>query len=316
MLRLHCLLLAVLIVSAGPRVATAADPIAMLTEIRAGQGEVRVKGAQESDWKPALPLLSLRPDDQVRATNNAAAVLMFTDGQGTVTITAGNSPYQVHSPQAAGGSGGKTAELMASVSRVLMGKKKDLSYVPLTTRSLRQPPMLLSPRAGKVLEPPTIEWSGSDRVRYTVRVVGPAGAVWEQTNLPRAPLPYPSNALPISPGVSYRCELEGKDVPVQRGEFMLASAAEAAAARDALAALNPGALPGFPKSTITVLRAGFLLEHEFYADARQELLSALAADPDEATMHLLLGHVYDRTGLARLAAEEFDEAHFLSTRTP
>ena len=312
----HCLLFVSLIVLAGPRITTAADPIAMVTEIRTGQGEVRVKSAQESDWKPALPLLSLRPDDQVRATNNAVAVLMFTDGQGTATVTAANSPFLVRSPQATGGAGGKTAELMASVSRVLMGKKKDLSYVPLTTRSLRQPPMLLSPRAGKLLDAPTIEWSGSDRVRYTVRVVGPAGVVWESKDLPRALLPYPSTAPPLTPGVAYRCELEAKDVPVQRGDFVIASATEIATARDALAALDPSRLPGFPKSTVVVLRAGFLLEQEMYAQARQELLSALTADPDEPTLHLLLGHVYDRTGLARLAAEEFDEAQFLSTRTP
>jgi hypothetical protein len=312
----RCLLLGALIVLGGPRVTMAADPIAMVTEIRTGQGEVRVKGAQESDWKPALPLLSLRPDDQVRATNTAVAVLMFTDGQGAVTVTAANSPFLVRSPQAASGSSGKTAELMASVTRVLMGKKKDLSYVPLATRSLRQPSMLLSPRAGKLLDAPTIEWSGSDRVRYTVRVVGPTGVVWEQKDLPRAPLSYPSAAPPLTPSTVYRCELETKDVPVQRGEFVIASAAEAAVARDALAALDPSLLPGFPKSTVVVLRAGYLLENELYAPARQELLAALAADPDEPTLHLLLGYVYDRTGLTRLAAEEFDEAQFLSTRTP
>ena len=184
----HCLLLVALIVFAEPQVTMAADPIAMVTEIRTGQGEVRVKGAQESDWKPALPLLSLRPDDQVRATNNAVAVLMLTDGQGTVTVTATNSPFLVRNPQAAGGSGGKTAELMASVSRVLMGKKKELSYVSLTTRSLRQPPMLLSPRAGKLLEAPTIEWSGSDRrIRQPLRpspLALPIAASWRRKMSP------------------------------------------------------------------------------------------------------------------------------------
>jgi len=47
---------------------------------------VRIKPAAEADWKVPLPLLSLRPGDQVRATRNATAVLMFTGGQGTLTV--------------------------------------------------------------------------------------------------------------------------------------------------------------------------------------------------------------------------------------
>ena len=72
-----------------------------------------------------------------------------------------------------------------------MGKKKDLTYVPLATRSVKQPPLLLSPRVGKLLGPPILEWGGSDRLRYTVRVFSPQAKVWEQANLPgrRSPIP-------------------------------------------------------------------------------------------------------------------------------
>lgn len=80
--------------------------------------------------------------------------------------------------------------------------------------------------------------------------------------------------------------------------------------------LEPAALPGYPRNTVILMRAGFLFEQGLYAEARQELLAAIAADPDEPSLHLLLGHVYERTGLRELAAEEFDEADFLSTRTP
>ena len=41
--------------------ATPGDPVALLTEIRPGQGEVRVKLSTESDWKPSLPLLVTTP---------------------------------------------------------------------------------------------------------------------------------------------------------------------------------------------------------------------------------------------------------------
>ena len=91
---------------------------------------------------------------------------------------------------------------------------------------------------------------------------------------------------------------------------------EIAAIRENLAALEPSALPGYPKNTVFLMRAGFLFEQELYADARKELLTALAADPDEPSLHVMLGHIYDRTGLVDLAAEEFDEAEFLTTRAP
>ncbi len=87
-----------ILVATGSRAALAEEPIAVLTEIRVGQGEVRVKFAAEADWTAPLPLLSLRSGDQIRATQNAAAVLMFAGGQGTVTVSAANSPYKVQAP--------------------------------------------------------------------------------------------------------------------------------------------------------------------------------------------------------------------------
>ncbi|RPI01963.1 MAG: hypothetical protein EHM71_15795, partial [Zetaproteobacteria bacterium] len=79
---------ALLVAPAGGFAASPGDPVALLTEIRPGQGEVRVKQATDADWKAPLPLLSLRPGDQIRATRNATAVLMFVGGHGTLTVGA------------------------------------------------------------------------------------------------------------------------------------------------------------------------------------------------------------------------------------
>jgi hypothetical protein len=38
--------------------------------------------------------------------------------------------------------------------------------------------------------------------------------------------------------------------------------------------------------------AGYVLRDALYVDARRELLTALAKDPDEPTLHFLLGQVY------------------------
>jgi Tfp pilus assembly protein PilF len=42
----------------------------------------------------------------------------------------------------------------------------------------------------------------------------------------------------------------------------------------------------------------------FHADARRELLQAIAANPEEPTLHLLLADVYSKTRLDNLAAAE------------
>ena len=297
--------------------ASSGDPVAILTEIKPGQGEVRVKLATEADWKAPLPLLSLRAGDQLRATGNATAVLLLIGGQGTVTVSAATSPYTVQAPAAplSGGSG-KTPGLVANLGRILAGKKKELTYVPLAVRSVKQPPLLLSPREGKLLAAPVLEWAGSDRLRYTIRVFAPQGMVWEQGNLPRGPLPYPPAAPRLLPGVAYRWELEARDFAPQRGEFTILRPEEITKVRESLDALAPSALSGYPKNTVTLMRAGFLFEQELYAEARKELQAAIAADPDEPSLHLMLGHVYERTGLKQLAAEEFDEAQFLVTSKP
>lgn len=276
---------------------------------------MRVKPATEAEWKAPLPLLSLRPGDQLRATQDAIAVLMFTGGQGTVTVSAANSPYTAPDPPA-GAAGGKTQGLVANLSRILMGKKKELTYVPLAVRSAKRPPLLLSPRDGKLLGPPVLEWAGSDRARYTVRILGPQGLIWEQANLPRALLSYPATAPPLRPGVPYGWELETRGFPAQRGQFTILPGAEITPIRDTLAALDRAMLPGYPKNTVVLMRTGFLLEQGLYAEARKELMAAIADDADEPGLHLMLGHVYERTGLTDLAAEEFDEAQFLVSRTP
>lgn len=290
--------------------APAGDPIAILTEIRVGQAEVRVRVAGEPDWKTPMPLLSLRAGDQVRATGNATAVIMFTGGQGTVTVSAANSPYTLQTP-ATSAPPGQTQGLVANISRILAGKKKELTYVPLTVRGIRQPPLLLSPRQGKLRGPPVLEWPGSHELRYTLRLFDPQGLVWEQKNLPRAALPYPTTAPPLLPGVSYRWEVEARGFAPQRGQFTILPPEEIVKVRESLDTLAPPTLSGYPRNTVILMRAGFLFGQELYVEAQEELQAAIVADPDEPNLHLMLGHVYERTGLTELAGEEFAQAQSL-----
>jgi len=60
--------------------------------------------------------------------------------------------------------------------------------------------------------------------------------LWEQTDLDRRPLIYPSGAPALSPGLRYTWELETREHGVQRASFELAPPADAARVKDALTA--------------------------------------------------------------------------------
>jgi hypothetical protein len=303
------------IVLAWAAFAWAADPVGVLTEIRAERGQVEVKRAGETQWTAAQPLLALRPGDQLRVTGEARAALVFTGGRGAQAVSSGNSPFTIQAPAAAA-AGDKVKGLVGSVTDFLSGKQKDLAYLPLSVRSVRPPRVgQLGPRATQVLPGAvSFEWSGSDMFRYKVRVLGPPGLLWEQGDLHRKPVPYPASAPALEPGVRYVWQLETAGQPVQQTEFEILRAAEAARVRESLDMLVPGSLPGYPPSSVALMRAGYELRDGLYADARRELLTALAGDPDEPTLHFLLGQVYDTIGLGELAQREFIEARDLSNR--
>jgi hypothetical protein len=296
-------------------VASGADPVGVLTEIRAERGRVEVKRAGESEWKPAQPLLALRPGDQIRASGEARASLVFTGGRGAQAVSAANSPFTVQAPTAAGASD-KVRGLVGGVTDFLAGKQKDLAYLPLSVRSVRPPRVAqLEPRETKLLPGTvTFEWTGSDTLRYKIRVLGPQGILWEQADLPRKPVVYPASTPALEPGVRYFWQLETEGQPMQQAEFQILPAVEAKRVRESLDILVPASLPGYPPSSIALMRAGYVLRDGLYADARRELLTALAGDPDEPTLHLLLGQVYDTIGLGELAQREFMEARDLSGR--
>jgi hypothetical protein len=296
-----------------PALAWAADPIAAVTEIHGARGQVQVKLADGGDWSPPKPLQSLRAGDQVRASDDGRAVLLLTGGRGTVMVTRSNSPFTV-AAQGADGLNDKARAVIGNVTNFLIGQRRERTYQSLSVRSVRpMPPVQLGPRQSRVLPGDLVfDWLGSDRMRYRVRVVGAQGVVWEQAELERKPLRYPESAPPLTPGAKYLWELETKEHGVQVAPFEVASTAEAAAMRDSLGVLKSAAT--YPASTLVLMRAGLLFQERFYADARRELAAGIAAAPDEPTLHLLLGHVYDRIGLTQLAAQAFDEAESLTGR--
>lgn len=287
--------------------AWAADPVAYITEIqKKGAGEVRVRAAGETEWKAPRPLLALRPGDQIQAQGDARVVVLFHAGGGTKTVTSANSPFTV-APAAGGAGSGQLRTVTASVSQFLLGKQETPQYRKLSTRSLCAPPLILSPRHTRVFAGELrFEWEGCDRYRYTVRLVGPQGVVWQQADLPRQPVVYPATAPALTPGVPYRWELEAAGQPVERAQFEILTDGEAQRIRGALAVLDRA--EGYSPVTLVVMHTAVLFEEGLYSEARRQLETALAARPSEPNLRMLQGYVYQRVGLNALAADAFDRA--------
>jgi hypothetical protein len=291
--------------------ALAADAVAVLTELQVKRGQVHVRPSGESAWQPATPLQSLRVGDQVRVTGEGRAVIVFTGAAQPTTVTQANSPFSVT------GAGADTMSdraraVVSGVTDFLLGQQRGSKFQSLSVRSVRVQPDILVPRETKIARGPlTFEWSGPDRALYRVRLIGPAGVVWEQGDLARLTLAYPAQAPALTPGARYTWELESQGSAVQRAQFEVMSAAESKRVQEALGLLAP-ATRGYPPATVALLKSGLLFKEALYADARRELLAGIAASPEEPTLHALLAEIYDRTGLRNLARQEAEEAERLS----
>jgi hypothetical protein len=296
---------------APPALAQTAETVAVITEIKPGRGRVEVKPAAGGDWRPARPLLALRAGDVVRTTENAIAVVLLSGGRGTTRVEGAGGSFTVPGVGAAG-QGQKAKALVEASLGFLAGTTKESSQAVLATRSVARPPVIVSPRNGRLLpEALAFEWLGSRFTRYTVRVIGPAGPVVERREVTGARWEYPADAPALSPNARYTLQVTAVGHPPQEAWFELVGSERVRAVAGDLAGLEQELGASVSPTSRAVLRAGLLAREGLLHDARRVVVTALAADRDEPTLHLLLGDLYTRTGLTDLAAESFDEAQFL-----
>jgi hypothetical protein len=302
-MKIHLALSAAIFALTVSALARAQEAVGVITEIKLNRGDVQIRLPGKNWEKPAL-LQSLYAGTQIQATKDARAVVLYTDSAKTATIDEKNSPFEVKAANGKGG--GSVKEAAAS----LMGKKKPAVYVPLAVRGGKRPPVLLAPRNTKLMtDAPTLQWMGMERQPGNVRVYGPEGVLWSAENISLTQIKYPPSAPRLKPGVEYTWLIEKKDAPAEKVRFQLLAPAEAKAVEKDLASLR--SVSGVSKTTEAVLQAGLLASRELYYDAREVLSEAVKADPDEPTLHFLLGDVYEKTGLKELASEEYSEADFL-----
>ena len=281
------------------------DAVAVITELKLNRGDVQVRLPGKNNSERAGVLQSLAPGARLTATKDAVAVVLFTDGSKTVTVNEKNSPYDVAAAPAK-----SQGNPLGQVASLLLGKKPPPTYTALATRGAKKPPTLLSPRNTKLLsETPTLQWMGMEQQPGTVRLSSPEGPIWSAENIALTQIKYPANAAPLKPGVEYTWSLEKKGFPPEKASFKILRPEEAKEVQGRLASLQQAA--GASPTTLAILKSALLISNEIYHEAREILMEAVKSDPDEPTLHFLLGDIYDKTGLKNLAADEYGEADFL-----
>ncbi len=308
-------LLALAVLAAAAPASSQTDETAgMITQIKVGRGTVEMKTA-DGDWHRAAPLSTLRAGDQVRAVGDATVVVLLTGGRGAVTVKAKNSPYAVGAPRADASSAQKARSLLLASLGFLASGPKEPPKAVTSSRSGAPPPEILTPRNGLILPGPLVlEWLGSRFSRYRVRVAEPSTVVLERKGIVGARLPYPDDGPALKPGVRYQVQVETAGAKATEAWFEVVDEARAAEVRENLKQLEASLGPRVSPSTRAAVRGGALASDALFHDARLVVLAALAKDPDEPSLHALLGNLYLKTGLPRLAAQSLDEAQFLLSR--
>lgn len=287
------------------------EVIAVITELKFNRGDIQITAPGKTSAEKPGVLQSLYNGSKVLVSKDATAMVLFTDGSNTVKVDDKNSPYEVKRAAKSGQAAGKLKE----TANLLVGKSSAPNFVALAVRGKLRGPTLLSPRDGKLLTAtPTFQWMGMESEPSTVKVHGPQGVIWSAENLATTQIAYPSSAPALKPGESYSWSVERRGAAVEKTSFRLGSFDDNRTLQEQLAAID--ANTALPKTTAAILKGNLLVARAYFYDAREILLSAAKADPDEPTLHFLLGEVYDKTGLRNLAQEEFSEAQLLSTKKP
>src|SRR5207244_4490131 len=173
------------------------ETVGMITEIKTGHGRVELRSG--SDWRRAGPLQALRAGDALRVTDDAVAVVMLRGG-GTVKVQAANSPYTV-AARADDTRTQKARTLVQAGLGFMAAGQREAPTAVLSTRSAAKPPVVIAPRNTSLLPGPiALEWAGSRFARYTVRIVGPSGPVFERRGVAGGRPDYPADGPARAPG--------------------------------------------------------------------------------------------------------------------
>lgn len=286
--------------------------VGMVTQVAGELGIVEVMPKGGPHWRPARPLLALRPGDTIRTTADASVILILSGDPHPLKIDSTNSPFIVPAPRPDMPRSAKAVVLLRAIIAYLSINTQDKLAPVLVTRHSQSTRSIVSPRAGPVL-PGTLvfEWSPTRSGSATVTVLSTAGVLLKRTGVTTTTLVYPEAAPMLTSGERYRLRVQDNPAAPLDTWFEIVGTERANAVHRGLEELQQVIPAEASASSVTVIKAGYLAQQGLFYDARTLLLAALVLDPREPALHLLMGHVYTETGLPDLATESHRTAWLL-----
>lgn len=159
---------------------------------------------------------------------------------------------------------------------------------------------------------PTFAWKIADpSTELQLTVYNGSGVHWQTDVKGTTSFAYPADAPALAPGTKYSWTVETTDplvFPPLRSQpvfFEVISPEEAEMLDEALAAIASEDRPG--KSTYHLMRASIFFDQGLIEDAINETLTALAADPDNQTLHTILAKLYAESGRNDEAIKAYEQ---------
>jgi hypothetical protein len=265
---------------------------------------VRAGGASAATFGAAL-----QEGDEVKTGADAEAEIMFASGN-WVQVGA-NSSMKIK-----GQPGSKPKEQNFEVVQNFLKLKSSegtSSISGLRGGDKSSALVATSPCQTKVREArPTFRWTAEDpNLELTFVLYDESGVHWQTNVSSGASVAYPIDAPALAPGVSYSWTLETADPMVSpplrtpAAFFEVIAPADVKALDEDLASID-AKTPG--PTTYHLLRASLYFDRGLVSDAITETQAAVATDPDNPSLHAILGRLYAETGQTQDAMEEMEKS--------
>jgi hypothetical protein len=282
----------------------------LVTQLNRADGNVEIKRNDAAEWHPVGPAQVLHPGDSLRVTGDASAVVVLAGGR-VIRVDQSNPLVALPLPSTASLLLPKVRTLLEASIRFLAGQTRESAQGTLGSRGRPQSLVIVSPHNSLVLPDSLVfDWVGGRSVPARVRILKPDGVILERNAVVETHFDYPVGAPVLTPGVRYVFQVVSEGDAPGEAWFELTDAVRAKAIRTDLVQLEE-ALSPIPPSSLAVVQAGFLAQAGLVHDARLAILAALARDPNEAVLHVVLGDLYSVAGLPNLAAASYSKGRSL-----
>ncbi len=292
--------------SPAPADAQGDSPTAVLTSCKGPVTVARAGGAIAATFG-----LALNDGDEVKTGKDAEAEIMFSTGN-WVQIGA-NSSMRIKGRTTPKESG--DTEKFEVVQNFLKLKNSEgtSSIGGLRGGERASALVAVSPVQTKVRDAhPTFHWTLEDSgVELHFTLYDESGPVWNTDVSSGTSLTYPADAPALKPGVSYSWTLETTDPLVSPPLRTPAAFFEVMAPADVASLTSDLSAVDDEKSgavTYHLMRASLFFDRGLIDEAIAETETAVAADPDNASLHAILGRLYAETGRTKDAMDSMQKA--------